>query len=543
MYGWNENHVVTALTRSVTMAMEEMAFLGVKRIEGGGIESEPAYFVNLQSPVKGALILSIPQDGKGKLAGNVYGKARSDISGAEIDDCILELVNVITAQFMIRLDFKKIQYILGVPKLIFRQGDLYSYPYSYDYSFEAEGIPFQIRLMMYRPITKSGSLYAPEARPVRKRASVMCIDGSPEYITTYRESLRDRDYDVETAASLYEALPAIKEKPPALIVLNTETGSLDGLRALRLLKRNPLYREIPVMMVSSADAGGVVEECFRNGADDFLTKPFCRDLLVSRVELHMKNTRPERLASDRRILLEREIQDKSRQLDDMKDAAILALAKLTEYRDPETASHLERIREYARIISKELAGREKYSGIIGIDFVHNIYVMSVLHDIGKVGIPDRILLKEGKLTAEEYECMKQHTVIGARALEAVSRKNKTASFIVMAKDIALHHHEKWDGTGYPHGLRGESIPLAARITTLADIFDALSTKRIYKEAFPIEEVDRIMEKEAASTFDPDVYDAYRRRRGDFIEVKARFADTDDAGTANGESVKGRRAEV
>ena len=148
--------------------------------------------------------------------------------------------------------------------------------------------------------------------------------------------------------------------------------------------------------------------------------------------------------------------------------------------------------------------------------------MCVLHDIGKVGVPDLILLKPDQLTAEEFEVMKRHTVIGAEALEAVCRRNHAAAYLVMARDIARHHHEKWDGTGYPDGLRGGAIPLAARITTLADIYDALSMRRVYKEAFPAGEVERILKVEAATTFDPDVYEAYRRVRKEFIAIQAKY---------------------
>ncbi len=385
MHRLKESSIGKALVLSVKSVLEDMAFLTAESVQGNRITAEPAFFIHLQNPVKGALILSVSEEDKIKIAENVYGKAGSEINVKESNECLLEFVNVVTGQFVNRLDVENTQYALGIPKLISREGDLYSYSYGYDFFFEAEGIMLQIRLLFNKP-------------------------------------------------------------------------------------------------------------------------------LVNRRE------------SRKRIFLEREILHKARELDDMKDATIFALANLVEYRDPETASHLERIREYSRILAKELSTRDKYDGIIDIDFIHNIYVMSVLHDIGKVGIPDSILLKEGKLTKEEFACMKTHTVIGASSLDAVCTKNKAASYLAMARDIARHHHEKWDGTGYPDGLAGENIPLAARITTLADVFDALSTKRVYKKAFPMERVECILETEAGKTFDPEVYDAYVKTKADFIKVKDKYSD-------------------
>lgn len=195
-------------------------------------------------------------------------------------------------------------------------------------------------------------------------------------------------------------------------------------------------------------------------------------------------------------------------LQQARTSTILGLAKLAEYRDQGTGAHLERIREYSKIIALELSKEPKYRGFITEDYIDAIYQSSILHDIGKVGIPDAILLKPSKLLPEEFEIIKQHTTFGGDALKSVEANVTRDSFLTIGKEIAYHHHEKWDGTGYPHGLKGEQIPLATRIVSLADVYDALTSKREYKAAYTHEEATKILILEKGSHFDPDVVDAF-----------------------------------
>ncbi len=222
--------------------------------------------------------------------------------------------------------------------------------------------------------------------------------------------------------------------------------------------------------------------------------------------------------------LELYVKDQLEEIKNIKNATIFSLAKLAESRDPETGEHLERIREYAKVIAEELASSGAYSKEINNEFVYNIYNMSVLHDIGKVGVPDNILLKPGKLTAEEFETMKTHTLIGGKALEATSNLNKNSTFLDMGKLIAYYHHERWDGTGYPEGLKQDEIPLAARITTLADIYDALSFKRVYRAyAFEEEIIDGMLAQDVGKVFDPVIFDTYRKLKFKFLAIKKIFS--------------------
>lgn len=205
-------------------------------------------------------------------------------------------------------------------------------------------------------------------------------------------------------------------------------------------------------------------------------------------------------------------------------ATILGLAQLAEYRDKETGAHLERIREYAKVLAKELAKKDKFKGYISGDYIEDIYNSSILHDIGKVGIPDAILLKPDRLTAEEYQIIKNHTILGGRALESIEARIKGQSFLTIGKEIAYYHHERWDGKGYPKGLRKEGIPLSARIISLADVYDALVSERVYKSAIPHDEVIEQIAAGRGTQFDPDVVDAFSARVDSFKKIHEQLQD-------------------
>ncbi|MGA1845215.1 MAG: HD-GYP domain-containing protein [bacterium] len=217
--------------------------------------------------------------------------------------------------------------------------------------------------------------------------------------------------------------------------------------------------------------------------------------------------------------LNEELLASNRHLRNARAASIFGFAKLAEYRDEDTGAHLERIREYARIIAEELARNPAYKERITQEFIEDIYLSSILHDIGKVGIEDSILLKPGKLTPEEFEHIKLHSTLGGDALKAAEDKMEGQSFLSLGREIAYCHHEKWDGSGYPKGLKGEEIPLSARIVALADVYDAITSDRPYKRAFTHEKSVEIILNDRGTHFDPDVVDAFYARRSDFNMIR------------------------
>jgi len=221
-----------------------------------------------------------------------------------------------------------------------------------------------------------------------------------------------------------------------------------------------------------------------------------------------------------RLEAEKEKRELENKLHYARAATILGLAKLAEYRDKGTGAHLERIREYAKIIAREMAGLPAYKGYITEKYIGDIYQSSILHDIGKVGIQDSVLMKPGKLNSEEFDIIKRHTVLGGDALAEIESQIEGRSFLVLGKEIAYYHHEKWDGTGYPDGRKGEGIPLSARMVAIADVYDALTTKRFYKEAFTHEKSREIIMDLKGSHFDPDVVDAFLANEKTFKRICA-----------------------
>ncbi|GAB6096708.1 hypothetical protein JCM14469_29610 [Desulfatiferula olefinivorans] len=210
-----------------------------------------------------------------------------------------------------------------------------------------------------------------------------------------------------------------------------------------------------------------------------------------------------------------------------REVTIMGLAKLSEYRDNDAGSHLERIREYSRIIAQELSVHKKFNDYVTEKYVEDIYQSAVLHDIGKVGIPDSVLLKPGKLTPEEFEIIKEHSRLGGDAIRDIEAKIDGESFLTLAKEIAYSHHERWNGTGYPRGLAGDAIPLSARIVALADVYDALTSKRVYKEAFTHEQAIKIIVSERGRQFDPDIVDMFMARNKEFVAIRKTLDDRDE----------------
>jgi putative two-component system response regulator len=328
---------------------------------------------------------------------------------------------------------------------------------------------------------------------------VLVADDDEMIADLVEHTLTNAGYRVYKAANGQEALQVVEEEGVRLVVSDWEMPLLSGVEFCREVRSRDTGGYVYIILLTSRHSTGERVEGLQAGADDFMGKPFDNDELKARVR-----------SGERVLSLE------------TRDVAIFALARLAESRDPETGAHLERVQSYSRRLAQQLAADPKYHDLINPEFVRLIYLTSPLHDIGKVGIPDSVLLKPGPLTKREVAIMRTHAAIGAETLEAALRKFPEASFLRMARDIAASHHEWFDGSGYPAGLKGHDIPLSGRIVALADVYDALTTKRVYKESFAHDIARSIILQEAGTHFDPDIVNAFVESEEDFIRIRDRF---------------------
>ncbi len=353
---------------------------------------------------------------------------------------------------------------------------------------------------------------------------VLVVDDCEANLDILEELLRI-EYDVETAIDGDECLEKIISQSPDLVLLDVMMPGMDGREVCREIKSGPYGEATQVMLVSGQ---ATVEERVKGyevGADDYITKPFDHDELLAkvRVQFRLRNAMTQLQEANDRIQrfnteLENLVKERTDEVVATRDLAIFVLAKLAESRDPETGEHLDRMRTYSRILAETLRVEGPYTEQIDEKFVDNIYRSSPLHDIGKVGIPDAVLLKPGRLSKEEFEVMKRHTTIGAEALVGAVSLSSCGSFLDMAIDIARYHHERFNGSGYPVGLVGQDIPLCARIVALADVYDALTSARVYKAAFDPEAARKMIEEEDGHHFDPAVMAAFRKSYDRFLDV-------------------------
>ena len=310
-----------------------------------------------------------------------------------------------------------------------------------------------------------------------------------------RSSLRCFGYSVTTASNGREALELLRSGQFRIVVSDWEMPEMNGDELCRRVRGRKWTGYVYIMLVTLFDGIDHVVEGLRAGADDFLSKPY-----------HPEELRVRLRTAERILSLE------------SRDVLLFAMAKLTESRDNDTGLHLDRIREYCRILAQELSNWPEYHEEIDGEYIQLLYLTSPLHDIGKVGIPDSVLLKPGPLTPEEFEIMKRHMTIGGETLQAVTLAYPETRYLSMARDIAFTHHERWDGSGYPFGLRGRDIPFCGRLTALADVYDALTSRRVYKAKMGHDEARQIILDGSGSHFDPDVVEAFRRREAEFIRV-------------------------
>ena len=312
---------------------------------------------------------------------------------------------------------------------------------------------------------------------------------------------------------------------PDLILLDIVMPGLDGHEVCRRLKANPRTRDIPVIFLTSMNHEDDVQLGFELGAVDYIAKPICDSILRARVKTHLNTKFAADFIKDKNRFLVGEVSKRARELEAVQNVTILALASLAETRDNETGNHLRRTQHYVQALAEYMQRHPRFSLQLTRKNIELIYKSAPLHDIGKVGIPDHILLKPGRLTPEEFAVMKTHTILGREAIEHAEKQlNHTLPFLALAKEIALSHHERWDGSGYPAGLAGTSIPIPARLMAVADVYDALISRRVYKPPMSHAEAVAIISAGRGTHFDPDVLDAFLDLNGEFAEIARRFGD-------------------
>lgn len=336
------------------------------------------------------------------------------------------------------------------------------------------------------------------------KPTVLVVDDTAENLKLISELLRT-DYLVKVATNGPKALKIARDTPkPDMILLDIMMPEMDGYEVCKILKDHPYTSNIPVIFITAKSDVENEQYGLELGAIDYITKPICPPLVQARVRNHLAlyNQNQE---------LTRQVSDRTQEVTETRLEIIRKLGRAAEFKDNETGMHVIRMSYYSRLIAKAISDNSEW--------IETIYHAAPMHDIGKIGIPDRVLLKPGKLDADEWEIMKDHAGFGSEILG-----EHDSAILKMAKEIALNHHEKWDGSGYPSGKKGEEIPLSARIIAVADVFDALMSERPYKKAWSVEDAVKLINAEAGAHFDPRIVEVFNDCLPDFLEIKQRYKD-------------------
>jgi len=355
--------------------------------------------------------------------------------------------------------------------------------------------------------------------------TILIVDDTPQNIAFMAGLLKER-YRTRIATNGTRALQAAAMLPlPDLILLDIMMPDMDGYEVCRRLKATPALQQIPVIFLTARTDTEAEQMGLDCGAVDYITKPISPPVALARVRNHLALKAAADQLRDQNSRLEAEVAQRTRQIQKTQDVTIMAMASLAEARDNETGNHIRRTQHYVKLLAQALQTHPRFSDFLSDEVTELLFKSAPLHDIGKVGVPDAILLKPGKLTADEFEIMKTHTTLGRDAIvKAEQLMDEPSTFLHLAREIAYSHQEKWDGSGYPQGLAGEAIPISARLMALADVYDALISRRVYKPPFPHEEAVRIVQQGSGSHFDPDIVAAFVAIHESFQQVAKTFAD-------------------
>ncbi|WP_455921234.1 HD-GYP domain-containing protein [Pseudomonas putida] len=359
------------------------------------------------------------------------------------------------------------------------------------------------------------------------RATVLVVDDTPDNLMLIADLLKDR-YRVKAANSGEKALRLLSGDPlPDLILLDIMMPGLSGYEVAEQLKADHRTSTIPIIFLTAMAAAEDEIRGLSLGAVDYVTKPISPPILMARVETQIKIKEAADFLRDKNQFLEDEVQRRTREVTAIQDVTIHAMASLAETRDNETGNHIRRTQHYIKLLAELLREHPRFRHFLDEDTIKLLFKSAPLHDIGKIGIPDRILLKPGRFTPDEFEIMKTHTTLGRDAIQhAEDQLGIEVDFLHLAKEIAYGHQEKWDGSGYPQGLATDDIPIGARLMAIADVYDALISRRVYKPGMPHGQAVEIIREGRGSHFDPDICDAFLANAEQFQAIAEQFSDSD-----------------
>ncbi len=363
--------------------------------------------------------------------------------------------------------------------------------------------------------------------PMIEKATVLVVDDTPDNVTLMSNLLRD-DYKVKVAINGEKALSIAKNTPPDIILLDIMMPGMDGYEVCSCLKADPVTRHIPVIFLTAKSDMEDEKKGFELGAQDYITKPISPPIVLARIKTQLALKASADFLRDKNEYLEQEVHRRTEEVMAIQDVTILAMTSLAETRDSDTGNHIRRTQYYVKTLAQALQSHPRFAAQLTDTYIERLFKSAPLHDIGKVGIPDRILLKPARFEPEEFEIMKTHTTLGYQAIEHAEKAlGMAVPFLSVAKEIALYHQEKWDGSGYPFGLAKENIPLSARLMAIADVYDALISRRVYKSGMSHEAALSIIAEGRDQHFDPDITDAFLHLAHEFKAIAERFADSDE----------------
>ncbi len=367
------------------------------------------------------------------------------------------------------------------------------------------------------------------SKPNAQQHVIMVVDDNPDNLNVVADLL-SAHYSIRAVPSGYRALELLEQNSlPDLILLDVMMPGMDGYQVLKRIKDMPAARDIPIIFLTALDSTRDEEMGLDAGAVDYITKPIRPSILMARVKTHLELKEVRDHLNKQNDDLEGEVSRRMAENEQIKNVGIRALARLAETRDKETGRHILRTSLYVRTLAKILQKMPMFQLELTDKAIDLIANSTPLHDIGKVGIPDHILQKPGKLTDEEWDIMKTHAELGARAIEMAEKDSEISlSFFQVGKDIAHWHHEKWDGSGYPDGLKWNEIPLSAKLMAIADVFDALVSARVYKEAFGFDKAKEIMTAGRGNHFDPVLLDAFLAHYDEFVAIATHYREDNSA---------------